>query len=117
MPSGKVPTPAPQPPRQTPQPHEANGKPNALPADGPDLERRLADYDAKLAGEGPIMPGDLVSHVSKALIRHGHGSNSLLFKESAIRLAAAEVRSFEADVRSKETRKQGTLKRISGKEG
>src|SRR5262249_22225833 len=47
------------------QPVEQHGQPNAMPKDGSELERRLADYDARLAAEGLIMAGDLLSHVSK----------------------------------------------------
>src|SRR5205823_2627857 len=51
----------------------ANGKlsSHSLPKDGAELERRLADYDARLASQGLSEPGELVQHVVQAGVKAG----------------------------------------------
>jgi hypothetical protein len=115
LPKCKAPAPTNEPViRPSAQPaHETNSKPNSLPADGPELERRLSEYDAKLAAEGVIMRGDLESHIVKHLAKCGYGQNYLLWTEAAIRLAVQETKEFEARARAKEDDRLAREKRLT----
>jgi hypothetical protein len=72
---------------------------NALPANGAELQRRLYDYDARLAAQGLCRQGDLVKHVVQAGVKAGHDSDLAAWSGPAIALAAEETRAFEAEAR------------------
>jgi hypothetical protein len=73
---------------------------NALPASGAELERRLKDYDARLAAEGLCRPDYLVRHVTYAGIKAGHGAYLSAWGGPAIRLAVEATKDFEAGRRN-----------------
>jgi hypothetical protein len=72
---------------------------HGLPANGAELQRRLYDYDARLAAEGVCQRGDLVKHVVQAGTRAGYDSDLATWTGAAITLAAEETRAFEARAR------------------
>jgi hypothetical protein len=71
----------------------------ALPANGAELHQRLNKYDARLAKQGLIQPGDLVKHVAAAGVQAGHEADMLSWGGPAIQLAVEETRAFEARLR------------------
>jgi hypothetical protein len=77
-----------------------------LPASGAELQRRLSDYDAKLAGQGLCDRGDLVKHVVAAGVQAGHDADLATWDGSAIALAAEETRAFEARARERRGRRK-----------
>jgi hypothetical protein len=97
----------------SPAPTEAaNGqaaKPK-MPQTGEELERRLADYDGKLASLGLCMDGDLLMHVSNAVAKAGHGLDVRQWNSRAIKLAVDVAMDYEAGLRAKATQRQGTGK-------
>jgi hypothetical protein len=72
---------------------------HTLPANGAELQRRLYDYDARLAAQGLCKPGDLVKAVAMAGVRAGYDSDLATWSGAAILLAAEETRAFEANAR------------------
>src|SRR5262249_25660702 len=76
----------------------ANGKSGgkvataALPANGTELQRRLTDYDNRLAKKGLCAPGDLVKHVIAAGTKAGHDPDLTKWSGPAILLAVEETR-------------------------
>jgi hypothetical protein len=97
------------PPREAPaKPAPAPRKPAArlarhtLPATGAELQRRLYDYDAKLAAQGLCRPGELVKHVVQAGARAGYDSYLAGWSGPAMALAAEETKAFEAEARKKQ---------------
>jgi hypothetical protein len=77
-----------------------------LPANGAELQRRLSDYDAKLAAQGLCEPGELVKHVVEAGVKAGHDSDLNTWSGSAMLLAAEETRSFENQARDRQPRRK-----------
>ncbi len=77
-----------------------------LPANGADLERRLAEYDKRLAGQGLCQPGELIRHVVQAGEQAGHGSDLKGWSGPAIQLAADQTKVFEARCREQATPKK-----------
>jgi hypothetical protein len=73
----------------------------ALPANGADLERRLNDYDARLAKQGLCAAGDLVKHIVAAGKQAGYAPDLTTWSGPAIRLAVEETRAFEGRARQK----------------
>src|SRR5262249_31196354 len=78
----------PAPPTHNPAPAEDKPAPAAkseksakkltghtLPANGTELQRRLSDYDARLAAQGLCQPGDLVKYVIQAGVQAGHNAD------------------------------------------
>jgi hypothetical protein len=102
---------------QAPPVNRSPVNPHALPADGVELSRRLADYDARLAEQGFCMRGDLVRHVvqtvSKAGPKPGYGSDLQKWPQSAIFLAFEETKAFEQSARSKENTRRATEQRLT----
>jgi hypothetical protein len=97
-----------QPPGETPArpaPVPAPRKPAAksashpLPANGAELQRRLHNYDARLAAEGISRAGELVKHVVQAGVKAGHDPDLATWSGPAIHLAAEETKAFEAQAR------------------
>jgi hypothetical protein len=83
--------------RTPPAPEPAAKKPPAnLPANGAELQRRLSDYDSRLARQGLCQPGDLVKHVVQAGVQAGHDADLAAWSGDAILLAVAQTRAFEA---------------------
>jgi hypothetical protein len=78
-----------------------SGKHTALPTDGADLLRRLADYEARLVRQGLCPPGALLHHVAKAGSKAGFGEDLLAWTGPAIVLAVEETKVFEAQTRRK----------------
>jgi hypothetical protein len=74
---------------------------HALPANGVELQRRLFEYDAKLAAQGLCRPGALVQHVTEAGAKTGHGTDLTVWSGPAFILAAEETRAFEAQARQR----------------
>jgi hypothetical protein len=71
----------------------------ALPANGPELQKRLYDYDARLAQRGLCKQGDLVKHVVQVGVQAGFEPDLATWSGPAILLAVEEARGFEARVR------------------
>lgn len=104
--------------------HDSNGpsaKPHAMPADGLELERRLAAHDTKLAEQGLWTQGDLLNHVlhvvSRAGPKPGYGSEVARWPESAIALAVQEAKAFEQTARKKEERRRASEERLTAPQG
>ncbi len=72
---------------------------HALPANGADLQKRLSDYDARLAAQGVCRPGDLIKHVVQAGVKAGHPADLGAWDGPAIQLAVEETKRFEASRR------------------
>lgn len=109
-PAPRPPTPAPKPekkqpakaaPAPAPKP-AARGVPG-LPANGAELQRRLFDYDARLAAQGLCEAGELVKHVVQAGVKAGHDSDLSTWAGDAIQLAVEETKTFEARARQRKT--------------
>lgn len=105
-------TPAAKPEQKQPAKPQANPAAAApsIPKDGTELKRRLTDYDARLATEGLIEKGELVNHVSMALVNKGEVSDWSKWGEKAIRAAIDEVKWFEGkrrDSKAKAAAKAG----------
>jgi hypothetical protein len=77
-----------------------------LPANGAELQRRLQDYDAKLAAGGLCAAGALVKHVAEAGARAGYGPDVTGWPEEAILLAADETRAFESQARARQPKRK-----------
>jgi hypothetical protein len=72
---------------------------HSMPASGAELQRRLYDYDARLAEEGICQRGDLVKHVVQAGSAAGYDSDPATWTGPAISLAVEETKAFEARAR------------------
>jgi hypothetical protein len=66
---------------------------------GADLQRRLHDYDARLAKQGVCRAGELVKYVVQAGVKAGYGSDLATWAGPAIALAVEETKAFEAQRR------------------
>jgi hypothetical protein len=71
----------------------------ALPANGEELQRRLYDYDARLARQGLCEAGALVKHVVQAGVAAGHDPDLATWPGPAIQLAVDQTRAFETQAR------------------
>jgi len=93
--------PAPAPAPEPPAPRKPVRKPAAhtRPANGAELQRRLYDYDARLANQGLCQRGALVKHVVAAGTKAGYDADLATWSGDAIELAAEETRKFEAQAR------------------
>jgi hypothetical protein len=77
-----------------------------LPSNGADLQKRLSDYDARLAAQGVCRPGDLIKHVVQAGVKAGHAADLAAWTGAAIQLAVEETKAFEASRRPQPARKE-----------
>jgi hypothetical protein len=77
-----------------------------LPANGAELQRRLYDYDARLAAQGLCAQGDLVKHVVQAGVKAGYDSDLATWSGKAIALAVEQTRAFEARCRQQTRKKE-----------
>jgi hypothetical protein len=111
----KPPAPETPPPAATvaePKREPARTKPAAprgapsLPANGADLQRRLYDYDARLARQGVCKEGDLVKHVAQAGLKAGFEPDLAVWSGPAIQLAVEETRVFETRARQQAAEKK-----------
>jgi hypothetical protein len=87
---------APQPVRNEP----SQSTNPALPANGRELQRRLNDYDAKLAAQNLCGRGALIAHVSQSGVKAGFAANIADWSGPAIPFAAQAVKEFEQSLRS-----------------
>jgi hypothetical protein len=71
----------------------------AMPAKGAELQRRVHDYDARLAQQGVCQPGELVKHIAQAGVKAGYEADLATWSGPAIALAVEEARAFEAHLR------------------
>jgi hypothetical protein len=72
---------------------------HGMPANGAELQRRLYDYDTRLAAEGVCQRGDLVKHIVQAGTKAGYDSDLATWTGPAISLAVEETKAFEARLR------------------
>jgi hypothetical protein len=80
--------------------------PHGLPANGAELQRRLYDYDAKLAAQGLCARGALVKHVALAGSKAGYDADLASWSGPAITLAVEETKAFEAQLRQQGKQKE-----------
>jgi hypothetical protein len=100
--------------RRPPQQKTENGKQKtengksvpAMPANGVELQRRVHDYDARLARQGVCQPGELVKHIVQAGVKAGHEADLASWSGPAIVLAVEEARAFEARLRTPKSERQ-----------
>ncbi|HEY7309859.1 MAG TPA: Rad52/Rad22 family DNA repair protein [Gemmataceae bacterium] len=71
----------------------------AMPANGLELQRRVHDYDARLAQQGVCQAGELVKHIVQAGVKAGHEADLATWSGPAIALAVEEARAFESRLR------------------
>jgi hypothetical protein len=72
---------------------------STLPANGVELQRRVHDYDARLAQQGVCAAGELIQHIVKAGVKAGYEADLATWSGAAITLAVDETRAFEARLR------------------
>jgi hypothetical protein len=96
------PPPKPQPAKAPPKPQPARAG-QAAPQNGEELQRRLYDYDARLAAQGLCKAGDLVKHIVQAGKKAGFDSDLATWSGPAIQLAVGETRAFESAARQRTT--------------
>lgn len=67
-----------------------------MPANGIELQRRVHDYDARLARQGVCQAGELVKHIVEAGVKAGYEADLATWSGPALVLAVEEARAFEA---------------------
>jgi hypothetical protein len=72
-----------------------------LPANGAELQKRLSEYDARLAKQGLSKPGELVKHIVAAGLKAGYDADLSTWTGPAIGLAVEETKAFETRARQK----------------
>ncbi len=72
---------------------------HTLPATGAELQKRLQDYDAKLAAQGLCARGALLKHILDAGTKAGHGPDMTTWPVPAITLAVDQTKAFETQCR------------------
>jgi hypothetical protein len=85
---------APANPTREPTPGPSRKGPH-LPSSGEELQRRLYDYDERLAKQGVCAPGELVKYVVGAGQKAGYQSDLATWSGDAIRLAVEQTKAFE----------------------
>lgn len=110
VPAAKEPAPAPKTTKTgpktakmepvAPSAEEPAAKPTGLPADGPELHRRLQDYDAKLSAGKLCARGALLAHVTQAGVKAGYSANLTEWTGPAIAFAVDAVKAFEQSARA-----------------
>src|SRR6185437_15460254 len=78
----------------------------AMPANGIELQRRVNDYDARLAQQGVCQPGELVKHIVQAGVKAGYEADLATWSGPAIALAVEEARAFEARLRQQKSERK-----------
>jgi hypothetical protein len=94
-------------PRTTPARPAARLGTHGLPANGAELQKRLADYDARLASQGVCQAGELLKHIVQAGVKAGYDADLATWTGPAISLAVEETKSFEASARRRLTEHKG----------
>lgn len=89
---------------------------NALPASGEELYNRLADYDRKLAAEPnpAFVAGELLSCVTEAGVKAGHGENIRTWAGAVIEWAVNQVKEIEKAARARLVQKLQEQPKPSG---
>jgi len=77
-----------------------------MPANGVELQRRVHDYDARLAKQGVCQAGELVKHIVQAGVKAGYESDLATWSGPAIALAVEEARAFEARLRRQKSERK-----------
>lgn len=78
----------------------------AMPANGVELQRRVHDYDARLAQQGVCQAGELVKHIVQAGVKAGYEADLATWAGPAIALAVEEARAFEARLRQEKSERK-----------
>jgi hypothetical protein len=96
------------PPSALPKPKKTAATKNgtAMPANGAELQRRVHDYDARLAQQGICPVGALVQHIVQAGIKAGYEADLATWSGPAIVLAVEEARAFEARLRQQKNERK-----------
>jgi hypothetical protein len=89
-------------PRTAPARPAARLGSHALPANGAELQKRLSDYDTRLAAQGVCQAGDLLKHIVQAGVKAGYDADLTTWTGPAIALAVEETKSFEAGARRRQ---------------
>ena len=76
----------------------------SLPANGPELHRRLRDYDTRLAEKKLCNLGALLAHVTQAGVKAGYTANMAEWNGPAIPFAVDAVKEFELTLKKPEAR-------------
>jgi hypothetical protein len=79
---------------------------HTLPANGAELQRRLYDYDTRLASQGLCERGDLVKQVVAAGVKAGLDGDLSTWTAQGIVLAVEETKRFEAEARQRQKQKE-----------
>lgn len=77
-----------------------------MPANGIELQRRVHDYDTRLAQQGVCQPGELVKHIVEAGVKAGHAADLATWGGPAIALAVEEARAFESRLRRQKSERK-----------
>jgi hypothetical protein len=78
----------------------------ALPTNGAELQRRLYDYDARLARQGVCKTGDLVKQVVQAGVQAGYEADLATWSGLAISFAVEQTRAFESQARQQASQRK-----------
>jgi hypothetical protein len=78
----------------------------AMPANGLELQRRVYDYDARLAQQGVCQAGELVKHIVQAGVKAGYEADLATWNGPAIALAVEEARAFESRLRQQKSERK-----------
>ncbi len=84
---------------------ESKGGPT-MPANGIELQRRVHDYDARLAQQGVCQAGELVKHIVQAGVKAGYEADLATWNGPAIVLAVEEARAFETHGRQQKSERK-----------
>jgi hypothetical protein len=79
---------------------------HTLPANGVELQRRLYDYDKRLAAQGLCAEGDLVKRVVAAGVKAGLDGDLSTWTAQGIVLAVDQTKAFEAEARQRAKEKK-----------
>jgi hypothetical protein len=77
-----------------------------MPANGVELQRRVHDYDARLAQQGVCPAGELVQHIVQAGVKAGYEADLAVWSGPAIALAVEEAHAFEARLRRQKSERK-----------
>jgi hypothetical protein len=96
------------PPSALPMPKKPAATKNgtAMPTNGIELQRRVHDYDARLAKQGMCQAGELVKHIVQAGVKAGYEADLAAWAGPAIALAVEEARAFEARSRQQKSERK-----------
>jgi hypothetical protein len=84
-------------PELAPQPSRSSR--TALPASGAELQRRLQEFESKLAAQGICKAGELIDHVRRAGVGAGLDPDLARWNGAAIKMAVEQARQFERAAR------------------